>query len=156
VDKSTVNSAAGPTTNIRVIENNVIADDGQIIVLGGLIEDTNGDGVEKVRGLGDIPVLGNLFKYQTRERRKTNLMVFLRPVIVRSKEQSNAIATDRYDFMRATGENSQVKENTTLLPNYGSPVLPALVNGQPPVGGAMATKPAPVEPVKPSPAADKR
>jgi general secretion pathway protein D len=156
VDKSTVNSAAGPTTNIRVIENNVIADDGQIIVLGGLIEDTNGDGVEKVRGLGDIPVLGNLFKYQTRERRKTNLMVFLRPVIVRSKEQSNAIATDRYDYMRNTGEQSQVKENTTLLPNYGSPVLPALVNGQPPVGGAMATKPPAAEPVKPSPAAEKR
>ena len=156
VDKSTTSAAAGVTTNIRVIENNVIADDGQIIVLGGLIEDTNGDGVEKVRGLGDIPVLGNLFKYQTRERRKTNLMVFLRPVIVRSKEQSHAIATDRYDYMRTTGETSQVKDPTVLLPNYGSPVLPALVNGQPPAGGAMAVKPAPAEPVKPSPAADKR
>jgi general secretion pathway protein D len=156
VDKSTTNATAGVTTNIRVIENNVIADDGQIIVLGGLIEDTNGDGVEKVRGLGDIPVLGNLFKYQTRERRKTNLMVFLRPVIVRSKEQSNAIATDRYDYMRTTGENSQVKDPTVLLPNYGSPVLPALVNGQPPAGGAMAAKPPATEPVKPSPAADKR
>jgi Flp pilus assembly secretin CpaC len=73
-----------------VIENNVIADDGQIIVLGGLIEDTEGDGTDKVRGLGDIPVLGNLFKYQTRSRKKTNLMVFLRPVVMRNKEQSTA------------------------------------------------------------------
>ncbi|MEO7495357.1 MAG: type II secretion system secretin GspD, partial [Massilia sp.] len=103
VDKSTLTSPAGVTTNIRVIENNVIADDGQIIVLGGLIEDSSNDSSEKVRGLGDIPIIGNLFKYKTRARTKTNLMVFLRPVVVRSKEQSNTIAADRYDYMRASG-----------------------------------------------------
>ncbi|HZX26639.1 MAG TPA: type II secretion system secretin GspD [Telluria sp.] len=152
VDKSTLNSPSGVTTNIRVIENNVIADDGQIIVLGGLIDDTEGDSEEKVRGLGDIPVLGNLFKYRTRERTKRNLMIFLRPVIVRSKEQSNALATDRYDFMRASGDAAQPKDDTILLKNLGSPVLPPLTNGQPPAGGAMVPMPPPVPaPATPSP-----
>lgn len=143
VDASTATSAAGITTNIRVIENNVIADDGQIIVLGGLIEDTEGDSEEKVRGLGSIPIIGNLFKYKTRSRNKTNLMVFLRPVVVRSKEASSTIAMDRYDFMRGAGESSQPETGNVLLRDLGAPVLPALTNGQPPGGGAMAPVPAP-------------
>ncbi|MDQ2820401.1 MAG: type II secretion system secretin GspD [Pseudomonadota bacterium] len=143
VDASTATSAAGITTNIRVIENNVIADDGQIIVLGGLIEDTEGDSEEKVRGLGSIPIIGNLFKYKTRSRNKTNLMVFLRPVVVRSKEASSTIAMDRYDFMRGAGQSSQPETGNVLLRDLGAPVLPALTNGQPPGGGAMAPVPAP-------------
>jgi general secretion pathway protein D len=152
VDPASLKDAAGVTTNIRVIENNVIADDGQIIVLGGLIRDDTGDTNEKVRGLGDIPIIGNLFKYRTRNRNKTNLMVFLRPVIVRSKDDSNAIATDRYDFMRSAGLKAQPKDET-VLPNYGTPVLPELTNGQPPAGGtnaAMPPKPAPGTPTQPA------
>src|SRR5690606_12221898 len=87
-------------TNKRSIDTNVLVDDGQIIVLGGLIEDTAGDTVEKVPGLGDIPVVGNLFKYQTRTRTKTNLMVFLRPTVIRSNEDSVNIASDRYNYIR--------------------------------------------------------
>ena len=151
VDKSTLTNPAGVTTNIRVIENNVVADDGQIIVLGGLIEDTEGDGVEKVRGLGDIPVLGNLFKYQTRTRKKTNLMVFLRPVVIRNKDQSNNIASDRYDYMRSSGINAQPDSGSVLVRDLGAPVLPQLDNGQPPPGGAMAT--VPPKPLAPAPAA---
>ncbi len=147
VDRSTLTAPAGVTTNIRVIENNVIADDGQIIVLGGLIEDTEGDSEEKVRGLGDIPVLGNLFKYKTRSRQKTNLMIFLRPVVVRSKEDSNTIAADRYDYMRSSGLSAQPKEDSILIRELGAPVLPPLDNGQPPPGGAMATVP----PKRPAP-----
>jgi general secretion pathway protein D len=143
VDASTATAAAGITTNIRVIENNVIADDGQIIVLGGLIEDTEGDSEERVRGLGSIPVLGNLFKYKTRNRNKTNLMIFLRPVVVRSKEASSTIAMDRYDFMRGAGVSAQPETGNVLLRDLGAPVLPALTNGQPPGGGAMAPVPAP-------------
>jgi general secretion pathway protein D len=143
VDASTATAAAGITTNIRVIENNVIADDGQIIVLGGLIEDTEGDSEEKVRGLGDIPVLGNLFKYKTRSRNKTNLMIFLRPVVVRSKEASSTIAMDRYDLMRGAGQAAQPETGNVLLRDLGAPVLPPLTNGQPPGGGAMAPVPAP-------------
>ncbi|GGE86416.1 type II secretion system secretin GspD [Massilia psychrophila] len=132
---------AGVTTNIRIIENNVISDDGQIIVLGGLITDDAGGGEEKVPGLGDIPFIGNLFKYRSRTRNKSNLMVFLRPVIVRSKEDSNAIAMDRYNYMRSSGVDAQPQRSGVLLNELGTPVLPALTNGQPPVGGAMAGVP---------------
>ncbi len=151
VDEASRASPSGVTTNIRVIENNVIADDGQIIVIGGLIRDDTGNGEEKVRGLGDIPVLGNLFKYRTRNRKKTNLMIFLRPVIVRSKEDSNSIAADRYDYMRSAGARAATPQDSLVMPDYGSPVLPPLVGGQPPAGGAMA--PVPPRPVqKPAPA----
>jgi len=146
VDKTSLANPAGVTTNIRVIENNVVADDGQIIVLGGLIEDTEGDSSEKVHGLADIPLIGNLFKYRTRTRTKTNLMVFLRPIVVRNKEQSNSLASDRYDYMRSSGLNSQPDTGSSLVRDLGAPVLPPLSNGQPPAGGAMATvppKPAP-------------
>jgi general secretion pathway protein D len=146
VDPGSLKDPAGVTTNIRVIENNVIADDGQIIVLGGLIEDTAGDTDEKVPGLGDIPVLGNLFKYKTRSRQKTNLMVFLRPVVVRSKDDSNTISNDRYDYMRSSGMQAQ-PTGPSLVPDLGAPVLPPLSNGQPPTGGVMA----PVPPRKPVP-----
>ena len=145
VDASTRNAASGLTTNVRAIESNVLADDGQIIVLGGLIEDTEGDGEEKVRGLGDIPVLGNLFKYRTRTRNKTNLMVFLRPVVVRSKDASNSIAMDRYEYMRAAGAAGQ-PESSALLRDLGAPLLPPLTGGQPPAGGNMATVPVQAQP----------
>ncbi|MES2319805.1 MAG: type II secretion system secretin GspD [Pseudomonadota bacterium] len=141
VDESTRASPSGVTTNIRVIENNVIADDGQIIVIGGLIKDDTSNAEEKVRGLGDIPLLGNLFKYRSRKRTKTNLMVFLRPVIVRSKEDSNSIAADRYDFMRSAGQKAAEPQDSIVMPDYGTPVLPQLTRGQPPAGGAMAKVP---------------
>ncbi len=144
VDKSTLTATAGITLNKRVIENNVIADDGQIIVLGGLIEDTTGDGTDKVRGLGDIPILGNLFKYQSRTRTKTNLMVFLRPVVIRSKEQSTSLASDRYDYMRS--QQTAIKpEESSLVNDFGQPVLPELQNGQP-VGSPVVVKPMPPAP----------
>ena len=149
VDESTRSSPSGVTTNMRVIENNVIADDGQVIVIGGLIRDDTSTGEEKVRGLGDIPVLGNLFKYRNRTRKKTNLMIFLRPVIVRSKEDSNSISSDRYDYMRSAGQKGAEPKDAVVMPDYGTPVLPALVNGQPPRGGAMA----PVPPKEARPAA---
>jgi general secretion pathway protein D len=158
VDQSTRNSTTGPTTNIRAIESNVIADDGQIIVLGGLIEDTESDGEEKVRGLGDIPVIGNLFRYRNRSRVKTNLMVFLRPVVVRSKEETGGVTMDRYEFIRAAGGALQPPPGGALLRDLGAPVLPPLNNqGQPPVGGTMATvPPKPVPAQAPAPATPKR
>jgi general secretion pathway protein D len=144
IDPSVTN-AGGIITTVRAIESNVLADDGQIIVLGGLISDDEGDNEEKVRGLGDIPVLGNLFKYKTRTRTKRNLMVFLRPVVVRSKEQNNSISMDRYELMRAVGAEAQPSDESILLRNLGAPVLPPLTNGQPPVGGSMATMPPPAQ-----------
>ncbi|MET0323169.1 MAG: type II secretion system secretin GspD [Duganella sp.] len=145
VDKSTLTATAGITINKRVIENNVVADDGQIIVLGGLIEDTEGDNVDKTRGLGDIPILGNLFKYQSRSRKKTNLMVFLRPVVIRNKEQSTSLATDRYDYMRGAQEAIKPPD-TILVKDLGQPMLPTLQNGQLTGGGTVA-RPVPPAPV---------
>ncbi|WP_296002163.1 type II secretion system secretin GspD [Rugamonas sp.] len=143
VDQSTLNATAGITLNSRVIENNVVADDGQIIVLGGLIQDSTGDNVDKVRGLADLPIIGGLFKYQKRSRSKTNLMVFLRPVIVRTKEQSTSLSADRYDYMRGMQQADQ-PENSALVTNFGQPLLPALANGQP--LGATVARPLPPAP----------
>ena len=149
IDNS-VTSASGIVTTVRAIESNVLADDGQIIVLGGLISDDESANEEKVRGLGDIPLIGNLFKYKTRSRAKRNLMVFLRPVVVRSKEQNASLSMDRYEFMRAAGNEAQPADDTILLRNLGAPMLPPLSNGQPPAGGAMAGMPPPA-PVAPRP-----
>lgn len=142
---------AGVTTDIRIIENNVLADDGQIIVLGGLIKDDAASNEERVPGLGSIPVIGNLFKYQARKRTKTNLMVFLRPVIVRSKDDSNAISLNRYDYMRSSGLQAQPHDTTGLVKELGAPVLPPLVDGQPPASGTMVAMP-PKPVVAPTPA----
>ena len=139
---TSVTSESGIVLKTRTIETNIIADDGQIVVLGGLISDDAGDNVEKVRGLGDIPVLGNLFKYQKRNRKKTNLMVFLRPVVIRNKDQSTSLATDRYDYMRATQQD--VKPNDTpVLKNLGQPMLPGLQDGQPIPGSGQLARPVP-------------
>lgn len=116
-------NAADIITNKRSIETNVLVDDGQIIVLGGLIEDRISDGVEKVPGLGDIPVLGNLFKYRTRRGTKTNLMVFLRPTVIRTAEQSVFVSGDRYDYIR----NLQIERrprDVTGMPHVEGLVLP--------------------------------
>lgn len=122
------NTASGLITRKRAIDTNVLVDDGQIIVLGGLIEDTWGDGVEKVPGLGDIPLVGNLFKYQTRNRVKNNLMVFLRPIVVRSNEQSVNLAADRYDFIR--GRQIDAQPDPHLLLPSGGPLLPSQQDGR--------------------------
>ncbi|NEX61350.1 type II secretion system secretin GspD [Noviherbaspirillum galbum] len=123
-------NTAGIITNKRSIESNVLVDDGQVIVLGGLIEDQVSDGDEKVPGLGDIPVVGNLFKYQTRKRTKTNLMVFLRPTVIRSSEQSVNLVNDRYDYIRGVQAASQPKP-AFAMPDVNAPMLPPLNNGVP-------------------------
>jgi len=128
-------TASGLITSKRSIDTNVLVDDGQIIVLGGLIEDTLSDSVEKVPGLGDVPILGYLFRYQSKRRTKTNLMVFLRPTVIRTDAQSIAVASDRYDYIRGAQQNVQAYPNA-LLPPTDAPRLPPLDNGKP-VGGSL-------------------
>jgi general secretion pathway protein D len=143
-------TASGLITSKRSIDTNVLVDDGQIIVLGGLIEDTLSDSVEKVPGLGDIPVLGYLFRYQSRRRTKTNLMVFLRPTVIRSDEQSIAVASDRYDYIRGAQRTLQPYPNV-LLPTDDVPQLPPIDGGRP-VGGTMLNRgPRPSLPVPAAP-----
>lgn len=92
--------AAGLITNRRVIESQVVVDDEQMIVLGGLIEDREVTEKSKVPLLGDIPLLGGLFSYDTTRRVKSNLLVFLRPVIIRDQSESNVLSVGRYDNIR--------------------------------------------------------
>ena len=125
VQPGSVNSVTGLITNKRSIESNVLVEDGAIIVLGGLLSDTYEGNDNKVPGLGDVPVLGNLFKSESRSRRKTNLMVFLRPVVVRDGASTNALSMDRYDLMRTNQQNAQ-PVNSSLVPVNESPVMPAI------------------------------
>ena len=125
VDPSTINSANGPTTNKRSIESNVLVEDGSIVVLGGLLQDEYSRNQEKVPGVGDVPFFGNLFKSETRTRKKTNLMVFLRPVVLRDAPQGDELSIDRYDLMRLKQEAAQPPASITV-PINSAPVLPAL------------------------------
>src|SRR6185369_6639381 len=98
-DKILVGSA-DIITNKRSLESTVLVDSGQIVVLGGLIQDDQQSSVDKVPLLGDIPWIGALFKYESRSRKRTNLMVFLRPVIVKDERGAAAITADRYEYIR--------------------------------------------------------
>ena len=123
VQASSINSATGLITNKRSIQTNVLVEDGGIIVLGGLLQDEYSGNQEKVPLLGDIPLLGNLFKTESRSRKKTNLMVFLRPVVVRDSAAAEQLSLDRYDLMRSGQQASQPSFNFAV-PINDSAVLP--------------------------------
>jgi general secretion pathway protein D len=124
-------SNAGPSTNKRSIEGTVTVDDGQILVLGGLIEDRFVTTKSKVPLLGDIPYLGALFRSESRERKRTNLMVFLRPYVMRDAEASSSLSMDRYDQIRGQQKDGQPTPSV-MLPVNESPVLaPMRVPGTP-------------------------
>jgi general secretion pathway protein D len=114
---------AGIITNMRAIETNVLVDDGAIVVLGGLVQDSVTGTQEKVPVLGDIPLIGGLFRYESRKQSKTNLMVFLRPFIVRDEDAARNLAIDRYDTMRTLQQNQQLPPSS-VLPEMPSPVAP--------------------------------
>ena len=139
VQASTINAATGPTTNKRSIDTNVLVQDGSIVVLGGLLSDEYSGNQEKVPGLGDLPLFGNLFKSESRSRKKTNLMVFLRPVVVRDASSSDSLSVDRYDMMRSTQQASQ-PEPSVMVPVNEAPVLPEL-NPRPPGTAPAIQKP---------------
>ena len=118
-------SSAGPTTNKKSIESTVVVDDGQIIVLGGLIEDTVTVDKSKVPVLGDIPFFGAMFRTETRTKKRTNQMVFLRPVVMRDAASANRLSVDRYEMIR--GEQKDVRMPTSPLMPIGTvPVIPPL------------------------------
>jgi len=124
VQASTASNSNGPTTNKRSIESNVLVQDGAVVVLGGLMQDEYAGNEEKVPGLSAVPVLGNLFRSEARSRKKTNLVVFLRPVVMRDAAQTQALSMDRYQMMRAAQQAAQ-PEASMLAPLQGAPVLPA-------------------------------
>jgi general secretion pathway protein D len=118
-------SSAGPTTNKKSIESTVVVDDGQIIVLGGLIEDSITVDKSQVPLLGDIPFVGALFRSETRTKKRTNQMVFLRPVVMRDANTSNQFAVDRYEMIRSEQKNVQLP-TSPFMPIGNVPVLPPL------------------------------
>ncbi len=162
VAPASVNSSTGLITNKRSIESTVLVDDGKIVVLGGLLQDEFASNQDKVPGLGDVPVLGSLFRSESRSRRKTNLMVFLRPVVLRDARDTANLALDRYEQMRAVQRDLQPAQSSVLQINQ-SPVLgeqPLPYDRQlpppaPPLGapqGSPGAVPAPATPTSPVPA----
>lgn len=145
VDPATANSPSGPTTTKRAIESSVLVDDGAIVVLGGLLEDAYATSEDKVPVLGDVPVLGNLFKSQNRSLVKTNLMVFLRPVIVRDAAATESYSLDRYDMMRAAQQGNQPQPSSVLQINE-APVMPAVVPANPEAWRRPAPPPPLIQP----------
>ncbi len=123
IDPTTKADTSGPATEKSSIETTVSVDNGEIIVLGGLLKDEFADSEGRVPGLGSIPIIGNLFKNTGRSRVKTNLMVFLRPVIMRDQKSADEITLDRYEFIRALQQAGQ-PESKFALPNTGAPLLP--------------------------------
>jgi general secretion pathway protein D len=114
---------AGVITNKRAVESTVLVDDREIIVIGGLIQDSLRDGVEKVPLFGDIPLVGALFTYKTRARNKTNLMVFLRPTVLRDAESAGALTGERYEYIIGQQRGAQPAVSPPL-PNAEAPTLP--------------------------------
>jgi general secretion pathway protein D len=141
INQATGTGNTGPTTSKREIQSNVVVDDGQIFVIGGLIQDRFEETKSKVPLLGDLPVLGGLFRSESRSKKRTNLMVFLRPVVMRTAEDASKLSIDRYDVMRGQQQAAQPSQSW-LLPINNSPVLPAPTTPTPAApAGAPASAP---------------
>jgi general secretion pathway protein D len=146
--------ASGIILNKRNIESNVLVDDGQIIVLGGLIEDKYNDGSSGIPFLKDIPFIGALFRSDAKTRTKTNLLVFIRPYILRDKDQTADITSNRLSLVQKTED--QFKQAPMLLPkedlsrisDYEQPLIPPgkPVTPAPNLPSSGLTKPIPVRP----------
>ena len=108
--------------NKREINTTVLANDGEVIILGGLLQDDEQIDVSKVPILGDIPVAGKLFQSKGKTRNKSNLMVFLRPTIIRNEQDSRAITQERLNQIRATDIAQSGRERSKL--DYIEPTIP--------------------------------
>lgn len=113
-------NAAGIITNKRSIESTVIVDDANIVVLGGLMQDSVNEEIDKVPLLGDLPLLGSLFKSEARKRTKTNLMVFLRPTILRNAKSYADLTDQRYRYI-LDEQSKGVPRPHLILPNMEAP-----------------------------------
>lgn len=148
----------GPTYTKRDMKSTVLVEDGKTVVLGGLIQDSYKNSKDKVPLLGDLPLVGALFRYEQRKREKTNLMVFLVPHIIPAPEDVKPYLSKNFEGMRQKQREYKEYYNP-LLPDYGQPVLPELseLEKVPALTPAEAPKPveeeqaAPKEEAKPAP-----
>ena len=153
--------AVDVVTNTRHIRTSVLVDDGQVVVLGGLITENLRERTQRLPVLGRLPLIGSLFRYRTSTKEKTNLMVFLRPVIVRDPALMSQVAAGKYDFIRARQLELR-RRGVPLMPGEETPVMPPLERlrregatpAPPPApspapqssAGAGGTRPAPAPP----------
>jgi general secretion pathway protein D len=142
-ESSSLRTDNSSITDKSSIETTVVVDDGQTMVLGGLLKDEYGDSDNRIPGLGDIPYLGALFRSEGRKRIKSNLMLFLRPVVIRTPSDASRLTVDRYDAIRAVQESAQPEEKM-LMPIEGAPLIPERRPAQP-VPASPATTP-PINP----------
>jgi general secretion pathway protein D len=141
-DSAIVNGTTNATTNPsgpeftkRSIQSTVLADNGEIIVLGGLMQDNYQVSNSKVPLLGDIPWLGQLFRSEQKTREKTNLMVFLRPVIINDRSTAQAVTSNRYDYIQ--GVQGAYRSDNNVMKDKDDPVMPPMPLG-PSQGGSPA------------------
>ncbi|WP_421511889.1 type II secretion system secretin GspD [Enterobacter sp. JS8-1] len=126
VDASATEDASlGPTFNTRTINNEVMVHSGQTVVLGGLMENVNKQNVSKVPLLGDLPLVGQLFRYTSQDTSKRNLMVFIHTTVLRDDDNYSAATKEKYDQIRARQQQRMEEQKLGILENSDSPVLPA-------------------------------
>ena len=149
-----VSSIAGPVSsnfsdlilNKREIETTITVDDGEIVAIGGLLDDNERRTIEKIPFLGDLPVVGNLFKSKARSRAKTNLMVFIRPTILRSAGDARTMTERRYGYLRS----QQYLQNPNVEPSIDE-LVREYMGAAPP--GPPPAPPPPLDPAYYAPAA---
>jgi general secretion pathway protein D len=122
--------SADISTNKRSIKTTILIEDGGIIVLGGLMSDTVTESEDRVPGLGAIPLIGNLFKSRSGSRQKKNLIVFIRPKILRDEDQTEATSVEKYNDVRGEQQVLHKGGHITLLPGEKQPVIPDIPPGR--------------------------
>jgi general secretion pathway protein D len=127
------NTTTGLVLSKRALESSVVVDDAQVAVLGGLIQDSFSDGSDRVPVIGDLPLIGALFRYDQRKRQKVNLLIFLKPTVVRTDMQGRQLTNERYDYIM----NEQEKSRPEFRYFWQDQSVPAL-----PPPGAMPGTPA--------------
>ncbi len=127
VDPTSINNPGGVTITKRSVQSTVLTDDGEILVLGGLIQDNYSDGNNKVPLLGDIPWIGSLFRAENKNRTKTNVMVFLRPVVLHDGETAASLSENRYDELQQQMHDG--KTDNRIVRDKDVPVLPPRAPG---------------------------
>lgn len=121
---STSSASLGDTFNTRTVKNAVLVKSGETVVLGGLLSNNTSESTYKVPLLGDIPVLGYLFRYNSTSKTKQNLMVFIHPTILRDPITYTGVSSSKYNLFRAE-QLSQEQDTDSLSPAVDRPVLPA-------------------------------
>ncbi|MGN7983042.1 type II secretion system secretin GspD [Burkholderia sp. 22313] len=135
VDTATSNAQTGPSFTKRSIQSTILADNGEVIVLGGLMQDAYNVSNSKVPLLGDIPWIGQLFRSESKQRKKTNLMVFLRPVIIADRGTAQEVTANRYDYIQ--GVTGAYRSDNNVIRDKDDPVVPPMPLG-PSQGGTAA------------------